>query len=92
MLKSEELYSPQNYLFAVTGRTYVIDGDDDVGTIESILAENDVCLWSYPLSEMNYIVENNLNVVLVGCLVWDEYSGDYKRILRFFEVPDDFVG
>ncbi len=92
MLKSEKLFSPQNYLLSVTGNCYVIDGDNDVDTIESILEENDLCLWSYPLSEMDYIVENSIDVVLVECLILDEWSGDYEKVLRFFEVPDDFVG
>ena len=63
MVKSEKIYSPQNYLEAVTGNCYIISGDDDVGLIERILYENNLELWSYPLSEIDHIVENELNVV-----------------------------
>ena len=65
MVKSEQIYSPQNYLEGVTGNCYIINGDDDVGLIERVLYENNLDLWSYPLSEIDHIVENELDVVLV---------------------------
>jgi hypothetical protein len=45
-------------------------------------------LWDYPLTEIDHIVENNLNVVLVDC---SYYEGDnYINEYRWFEVPEDF--
>jgi hypothetical protein len=45
-------------------------------------------LWDYPLTEIDHIVENNLNVVLVDC---SHYEGDiYVNEYRWFEVPEDF--
>ena len=90
MVKSEKIYSPQNYLESVTGNCYIINGDDDVGLIERILYENGFELWSYPLSEINHIVENELDVVLVDCMVYNEDTSGYDHEYRWFEVTEDW--
>jgi hypothetical protein len=74
MVKSERIYSPQNYLEAVTGNCYIINGDNDVELIENILEEQDYDLWSYALTEIDHIVENKLDVVLVDCMVYNEVT------------------
>lgn len=92
MVKSEKLYSPQNYLEAVTGKCYIIDGEDDIEFIQEILVENGYIdeLWDYPLSEIDHIVKNNLNVVLVDCMVVNGETDEFEHEYRWFEVPEDF--
>lgn len=90
MVKSEQIYSPQNYLEAVTGKCYIVNGEDDVGFIQRILEENDICFWDYPLSEIDHIVESELNVVLVDCMVVNEETNEFEHEYRWFEVPEDF--
>ena len=91
MIKSQHIYSPQAYLEAVTGKYYFINGEDAVDFIQEVLVQNGYTdeLWDYPLTEIEHIVENNLNVVLVNC---SYYDGDmYINEYRWFEVPEDFV-
>lgn len=88
MVKSEKLYSPQTYLELVTGKCYIVDSDDDIEFIENIIKDED--LWSYPLSEIEHIVEEEIDVVLVDCMVYNENSHEYEHVLRWFEVPEDF--
>lgn len=92
MVKSEQIYSPQNYLEAVTGKCYIIRGEDDVAFIEKVLAQNGYTyeLWNFPLSEIDHIVENNLNVVLVDCMVVNPETDQFEHVYRWFEVPKDF--
>lgn len=92
MVKSERIYSPQNYLEAVTGNYYIIRDDNDITTIQKILAENGYRnkFWDYPLSEIDHIVENDLNVVLVDCMVWNREERVFQHEYRWFEVPEDF--
>lgn len=91
MVKSEKLYSPQNYLESVTGNCYIINGEDDVKFINRVLYENDLdILWNYPLSEIDHIVENGLNVVLVDCMVANEETDEFEHEYRWFEVPEWF--
>ena len=92
MVKSERIYSPQNYLEAVTGNCYIVRGDNDIETIQEILVENGYIdeLWDYSLSEIDHIVENDLNVVLVDCMVYDDNAYEWNHIYRWFEVPEDF--
>jgi hypothetical protein len=90
MVKSEQIYSPQNYLEAVTGNCYIISGDNDVEEIETILEKLDCCLWSHALTEIGYIVENKLDVVLVECMVYNEKTEEFEHVYRWFEVPEDF--
>jgi hypothetical protein len=59
-----------------------------INEIQDILSEQGYELWDYPLTEIDHIVENNLNVVLVNCSYYegDKYIDEY----RWFEVPEDF--
>ena len=90
MVKSEQIYSPQNYLEAVTGQCYVIRCDNDIDTIETILETYGYNFWNYPLSEIDHVVENELDVVLVDCMVYNEDKKEFEHVLRWFEVPEDF--
>lgn len=88
MVKSEKLYSPQSYLELVTDNCYVINGDNDIELIEKILKKQGYCLWNYPLSEIDHIVSENINVVLVDCMIYNEESNEYEHVYRWFEVPE----
>ena len=90
MVKSKEIYSPQTFVEAVTGLYYVSEGEDDVIFVEEKLALNGFELWNYPLTEIEHIVENGLNVVLVDCLVYNGTTEEFEHEYRWFEVPDDF--
>lgn len=83
MVKSEKLYSPQEYLELITGNYYILNGDDDVETIEAILNTCGYSVWSYPLNEIEYIVENKLDVVLVDCLVMNS-ENEFRHEYRWF--------
>jgi hypothetical protein len=92
MVKSEKIYSPQNYLEAITGNCYIINGEDDIKLIRETLDENGYAgkLWDYPLSEIDHIVENKLNVVLVECMVVNSETDEFETVYRWFEVPENF--
>lgn len=94
MVKSEQAYSPQNYVAAITGQYYIFRPDNIdklVEEIENCLKKNGFdCLWNYPLSETDHVVENDLNVVLVE-LTGNDEKGEWKTVYRWFEVLDDFT-
>ena len=91
MVKSEQIYSPQSYLEVITGKCYFMRHNEwPVDFIQEVLVSEGHTddLWDYPLTEIDHIVENNLNVVLVDC---SRYEGDeYVNEYRWFEVPEDF--
>ena len=58
--------------------------DVELEKFEEILEENDVCLWNYPLTEIDHIIENNIDVVLVR---FPEMYGGYEY--RFCEIPKE---
>lgn len=86
MVQSNKIYSPQSYLELVLEKTYIVSGDDDVDFIEKILEEHGECLWNYPLSEIDHVLENELDVVLVECMVYNQETHEYDREYRWFEV------
>ena len=92
MVKSERIYSPQNYLEAVTGLCYMISGDNDAEFIQEVLVSHGYVgtLWDYPLSEIDHIVENDLDVVLVDCMIVNPETDKFEHKYRWFEVPEDF--
>lgn len=89
MVKSDQVYAPQNYVGAVTGNYYFFKHDmSPIEEIQYLLQMNEYELWDYPLTEIDHIVENNLDVVLVDC---SHYEGDmFVNEYRWFEVPEDF--
>lgn len=90
MVKSERIYSPQQYLEVITDKCYIIRGEDDIAFIHGVLAHEGFDFWDYPMNEIDHIVENKLDVVLVDCMVVNEDTDQFEHILRWFEVPEDF--
>ena len=88
MVMTNKIYSPQKYLEILTGNCYIIKGVNDVETVEVILEELGYCLWSYPLSEIEHIVEDEHDVVLVDCMVYNEQKHEFEHVYRWFEVDD----
>jgi hypothetical protein len=89
MVKSGYIYAPENYVCAVTEKYYFFKNNmHPIDEIQYLLRLNGYELWDYPLTEIDHIVENNLNVVLVDC---SHYKGDMCiNEYRWFEVPEDF--
>ena len=90
MVKSNKIYTPQTYLEAITGKCFIIREDDDIVAIETILSDMGYGFWNYPLSEIDHIVENDINVILVECAYWNEAMHELEHVARWFEVPEDF--
>lgn len=89
---SKDIYSPQGYIEAVTGNYYIFRNDTTrLEEIKTLLCLN--CLenlWDYPLTEIEHIVENKINVVLVDVSDYDVKGGNWVKEYRWFEVPENF--
>ena len=96
-VKSNMIYSPQNYLEALTGKCYIIHGREPVlKQVCRILKENDLhtCFnilpaRSYPLKDTVRAVRVRYPIVLVDC---SEFTEDMRLVpqYRWFRVPDNF--
>lgn len=94
--KFEGAYSPSNFLDVVTGEYYILDETEIVSTIKAIerILDREIPgkhLRNFKLSDIEYIVNNGINVVLVeitGALSHEDE--DFITVYRWFEVPDDF--
>lgn len=91
MVKSEKIYTPQTYCEKMTGYCYGFRQEDAVGEIEEILGKHGLEAehWSYQLSEIEHIVENELDVVLVDVSGFDKQA-IWRQEYRWFRVFDDF--
>ena len=90
-VKSERIYTPQSYCEKMTGYCYGFDHENCVAEIETVLKQHGLeseC-WSYPLTEIDHIVENEIPVVLVDVSGFDK-QGKWKYEHRWFQVPEDF--
>ena len=92
MVLSNKIYSPQNYIEAVTGNYYIFRKDTTIlEEMQTILILNNLeNLWNYPLIEIDHIVKNEINVVLVDVSDYDAKSKTWVNEYRWFEVPKDF--
>ena len=88
MAHSQKIYSAKEYLELITGHSYVISGNDDIAFIENVLKTEDFCLWNYPLDEIDHIVSENLDVVLVDCMVFNKKASGFEHEYRWFEIHD----
>jgi hypothetical protein len=87
MVKSEKIYSIQSFCDEFLGFCPITYGDK--GELRDLLDDNGYDnLWDYPLSEIDHIVENNLDVVLVDCTYIDD---DIKQVpdYRWVEIPTE---
>jgi hypothetical protein len=92
MVVSKKLWTPQTFVEAITGKCYIIEGDDDVGLIDRLLEENDHGdLWNYPIDEIDHIVENSIPVVLIDCMVYNEDKEQYEHEYRWWEIPENKI-
>ena len=90
---SEEVYSPQNYIEAVTGKYYFFRNNTTIlKEIQTLLCLNGFeDLWSYPLNEIEHIVENEINVVLVDGSDINDETGSWIQEYRWFEIPKSHI-
>ena len=95
-IKSEEIYSPQNYLWAATGNCYSFLLDMPIRKqVEKILIYHRLPYVSFPLSESLDALRTGAPMVLVTChdYLEDKKTGKYRHVkeLRWFRVPETFV-
>jgi hypothetical protein len=95
MVKSKNIYSPQNFVMELTGYAYVFDGSNMCYRIHQLLKKHGIeddyynPLYDYPLDEIQHIVENEINVVLVDVSGFDK-NDKWATEYRWFQVPEDF--
>ncbi|MBQ7818536.1 MAG: hypothetical protein IJ341_02445 [Bacteroidales bacterium] len=95
MVLSDKLFTSKEYLKLILNRDIELTSDNEVEEIELLTEEAGECLWSHSLSEIVHIVEEELNVVLVDCLVLNNETGQKEHIYRWFECnfdSDDIKG
>lgn len=87
---SKEIYSPQNFVETVTGNYYVFRNDTTIlEEIQTLLGLNGFeDLWHYPLTEIDHIVENKIDVVLVDVSDYDTKNNNWIEEYRWFEIPE----
>ena len=86
-MASDEIFSPQNYLMAVTGKCFMIDGDDDIAAIKNILKQTDnEKLRNFSLNQVFKAAVENCRIVLVDCMIYDNSQNKFMHKLQWFEV------
>lgn len=95
MVLTNTIYTPQSFVETLTDKCYLFNSDNDAERIHNLLAienieDEDSPLWDYPLSEIEHIVANNINVVLVEIVYFDE-DDVFQREYRWFEVPEEYA-
>ncbi len=89
MVRSNIIYTPQTFVEKLAGRCYCFKNENTVAEIEQLLKRHKKPFANYALNEIEYIVENLLDVVLVDVSGFDK-CGRWYREYRWFEVPKNF--
>lgn len=95
-IKSDGIYSPQNYLCAVTDTCYSFLPDLPIRKqIEKILIHHRLPHVSFLLSESQDALRTGAPMVLVDCsdTLEDEQTGKWQHVndLRWFRVPENYT-
>ena len=84
MVKSDKILSTKEYVEKYMGFTPELKETED--ELRNILDANGYLeIWDYPLSEIDHILEDDIDVVLVSTGYKDE-DGNYIDEYRWFEV------
>lgn len=91
---SKEIYSPQNFIEALTGKYYIIN-ESPLEKIHSILVQEGLednvynTIWDYPIDEIEEVIANDISVVLVDVSYFND-NGEWIAECRWFEVPKSY--
>lgn len=90
---SEEIYLPQDFVEALTGKYYIFNIEKSIlEQIYNFLAINNITyLKHYPLTEINHIVKNNLDVVLVDVSDFNTNKGKWEKQYYWFEISHKHI-
>lgn len=88
MVKCDSLLSAQSYLELATGKTYTTNTDNDLEFISNILESLGLDMRYYPFANLNEVVEDNLAVVLVDCLIFNDKTLVFDHEMYWIELPD----
>ena len=89
-IKSNNIFSPQNYLELITDECYIIHTSKPVlQQIEEILDDYGFPTVSYDLADVHTALSAGAPIVLVDCCDVDDDLQPVK-IYRWFQVPSDF--
>jgi hypothetical protein len=85
-IKYSGVLTAQEYLEIMTGRYYMLNGDNQVEEVEKILDREfgEGAFWSYALDDLPD--KYGWAVVLVECVNITEQCGQ-EKIYRWFEIP-----
>lgn len=89
VIKSEKIFTPQEYLELVTGKTYIISSDNDVEAVELILEKEGYDFWTYTFTEIEHVIDNEVPVVLVDYMIYNEDTKEFEHVLRWSEVDEN---
>ena len=90
VIKSKDIYSPQNYCIDFLDVCPIFRGEkDELRAYLDNTGHED--LWDYPFDEIDYIVENNISVVLIDSTYIDD-KGEMIHEHRWFEIPKELEG
>lgn len=90
VVKSNIIYSPQNYLEVMTGNCYFFINDRPIlDQVTDILKLHNCSTKSYSLKETPKLLHRNISVVLVDCCDVDN-NGNPIKDYRWFRVPINF--
>lgn len=86
---SKDIYSPQSFVEAITGKYYIFNIDNSIfEEIQTLLCLNGYTnLWNGSVADIDYVVKNNLDVVLVDISDFDEKMGKWVQEYYWFEIP-----
>lgn len=73
VILNDRCLDSKEYLKEITGFSFC--EEISLEKCEKILEERNMCLWNYPLTEIEHIIENDIDVVLVR---FPKINGEYE--------------
>ena len=90
MVATQRVLTPQEYVDRLVGPgRFTLPGYNGIDEIQQVLNRTGYdAVWDHALTEIQFIVEENLDVVLVACQVRNNPESPASTVYRWYEVPE----
>ena len=93
IIKSRKIFTAEEYLKAMIGQDWRFNNYESIlRQMEKLLLKQSLPYVSYDFDCMNYIIENNIPVVLVDCGETIDYEQNIRQLRWFYDPKTLFDG
>jgi len=85
MVLCDRVLTPEEYVKINFNTQIKLASDNQIEELELFIEAQGECLWSYPLTETEHVINEGSPIVLVDCVVLNPKTKKSEHVFRWFE-------